>query len=435
MKSQTISVRVVAAALALLAGDRAGAVTRGIPSHMSAEKVLFSFNYEDGAYPSGGLIFDRAGNLYGTTVCGSVGGNGCGGTVFELSPDGRDGWTERILHSFTNEGDPASALTFDRDGNLYGTVQFGGLQFGSGSGAVFELISSEDGWAYRNLHVFTGPDGRYPVSGVVIGEEGNVYGTAAYGGAHDDGTAFELTRDAFGRWTETTLHSFDATPTDGMRPYAGLTFRPSNALYGTTFFGGGTECGNPIGCGTVFELAPETRREHVVHAFQSEHGSDGGLPNAGLISDREGNLFGTTLAGGAFGTGTVYEFTRDTSAPLSRHRWKEHVLYSFGRDSGRDGTFPSGALVQDDDGNLYGTTAAGGINNCHRSYGSCGVVFELARDSRGARYTVLYRFRGGSDGGNPQANLVFDRAGNLYGTTFGGGAHGYGTVFKITPSR
>jgi uncharacterized repeat protein (TIGR03803 family) len=433
MRSRTISVCVVTLMFALLAGDRAWAATRGTSPHAIAERVLFSFNYADGAFPSAGLIFDHAGNLYGTTLCGSEGGWGCGGTVFELSPDGGGGWTERLLHTFVYEGDPAGPLTLDRHGNLYGTVQFGGLRPGTGSGAVFELISTDEGWTYRNLHVFNGSDGRFPTAGLVIDERGNIYGTAAYGGALDAGTAFELTPDAFGGWTETTLHSFYSSPTDGMRPYASLTAGPWNRLYGTTYYGGGPQCGSSVGCGTVFELTPATRDERVMHAFESKNRSDGGYPTAGLISDREGNLYGTTLAGGVFGRGTIYELPREGSAPPSRHRVKERVLYSFGRDSGRDGILPSGALVLDGQGNLYGTAAAGGISACNHSYPSCGVVFKLARDSRGARYSVLYRFRGGSDGGNPDSNLIFDRRGNLYGTTPAGGAFGYGTVFEIMP--
>jgi uncharacterized repeat protein (TIGR03803 family) len=429
MKSRMLSACAGALILAVFAGDRAWSATRTATQRVFTEKVLFSFNQTDGAYPAAGLIFDRMGNLYGTTECGAILHYGCGGTVFELTP-GRGGqWTERLLPAFVNEGDPVSPLIFDRDGNLYGTVQFGGWLGGRGSGAVFELSPGTDGWTYRKLHVFAGPGGSFPTAGVVMDGAGNLYGANAYGGAQNAGTAFELSRDAYGDWNATILHTFYLKPTDGSRPSAAMTFDHSDKLYGTTYLGGGGSCGN-CGPGTVFELTPATREEHIVHSFQLESPTDGANPVAGLISDRDRNLYGTTLNGGAYGKGTIYELTPE---PFSSRRWTEHVLYSFGRNSGRDGIEPAGGLVFDGQGNLYGTTAGGGINTCHRSYSGCGVVFEFARDSRGPHYAVLYRFAGGSDGENPQSTLVLDRRGNLFGTTSYGGAFGYGTVFEITP--
>jgi len=337
------------------------------------EKVLFNFNGTDGYQPMYGLIFDAAGNLYGTAFgggdpsCGDP--NGCG-TVFQLTPAPGGGWTETVLHSF--KGYPT--------------------------------------------------DGSYPYAGVIFDAAGNLYGTTGGGGTYGVGTVFELSPAAGGGWTETVLHSFNGS--DGHGPEAGLIFDAAGKLYGTTAWGGtGTDCLN-TGCGTVFKLTPVAGggwTETVLHSFSN---TDGALPFAGLIFDAAGNLYGTTQQGGSYGFGTVFELT-----PTAGGGWTETVLFSFnGNWSGRDGGLPEAGLIFDAAGNLYGTTGAGGTY-------AYGTAFELTPTAGGGwTETVLHSFNNnGTDGESPLAGLIFDAAGNLYGTTGGGGTYGLGMVFELTP--
>jgi uncharacterized repeat protein (TIGR03803 family) len=230
--------------------------------------------------------------------------------------------------------------------------------------------------------------------------------------------------------TETVLYSFTGAA-DGGNPFAGLVRDTTGSLYGTTFEGGANSSacdyfGNPTTCGVVFKLSL-TGTETVLHSFT---GSDGGNPWAGLLRDTAGNLYGTTANGGAFGNGVVFELIRcDTAA--SGYEFK--VLHSF--TGGADGGHPLGSLLRDAAGNLYGTTVNGGAKSsaCTYFFGNttCGVVFKL---SPTGTETVLHTFTGGAEGGNPYyAGLIPDATGNLYGTTAVGGAHGVGVVFRLTP--
>jgi uncharacterized repeat protein (TIGR03803 family) len=386
------------------------------------EKVLHSFNENgvDGYSPSGALIFDTSGNLYGTTL---FGGSYNLGSVFEL--DARDR-TETVLYSFsgsTNDGySPFGDLIFDSTGNLYGTTFYGGAYYG---GIVFELTPTVGGnWTETILHNFEGgTDGSQPHSGLIFDNAGNLYGTTFYGGAGTCtngnflgcGTIFELTPSDDGSWTEQVLFSFNDA--DGSYPNSGLVFGSDGNLYGTTGGGGRHRVG------TVFELAPGVGgvwTEKVLHTFSKNH-VDGYAPLARLIFDSAGNLYGTTLLGGAHTAGAVFELTPDGSG-----RWRETVLHSF-NDTGTDGYEPTAGLIFDSAGRLYGTTTLGG------TYGE-GTVFELAPTTgAGWRERLLYAFPYNDTNGRiPQAGVVFDAAGNLYGTTLGGGAYGnYGTVFEI----
>ena len=373
------------------------------------EKVLhdFSNNGTDGFYPYGGLIFDAAGNLYGTT---QVGGTYNNGTAFELTPTAGGGWTEQVLYSFG--GGLYDGLIFDAAGNLYGTMGGGGV---GGYGTVFELTpTAGGGWSEEVLYSFgEGTDGGGPYAGVIFDKNGNLYGTTTKGGTYGWGTVFELTPAAGGGWTETVLHSFNNNGTDGYTPLAGLIFDAVGNLYGTTWHGGAY--GYPGG--TVFELTPTAGggwTETVLHSF---NGTDGSNPYAGLIFDVAGNLYGTTSNGGDYGLGTVFELT-----PAAGGGWTEQVLHSF---NGTDGNGPIAGLIFDKNGDLYGTTAGGG------NYGH-GTVFELTPTAGGGwAEQVLLSFEG-SGGGDPQSGLIFDAAGNLYGTTQNGGA-GVGTVFELSP--
>ena len=374
------------------------------------DKVLHSFanNPTDGSNPFSGLIFDGAGNLYGTTSSG--GSTGVGGTVFELSPGAGGTWTEQVLHSFGSGTDgkrPLAGVIFDAAGNLYGTTNLGGT---SASGTVFELTPAGGGtWTEKVLWSFgTGTDGNGPQAGLIFDAAGNLYGTTFQGGTYTYGTVFELSPGAGGTWTEKVLHSFDQNGTDGAFPAAALIFDAAGNLYGTTS-GGGTS-----NAGTVFELTPAgggSWTEKVLHNFGS--GTDGSYPQAGLVFDAAGNLYGTTYEGGTYGLGTAFELT-----PAGGGTWTEQVLHNFGNST--DGANPQAGLIFDDAGNLYSTTYSGG------SYGG-GTVFRLNAQGE----TLLFSFSG-TDGANPFAGLIFDGAGNLYGTTWLGGTQSEGTAFELT---
>jgi uncharacterized repeat protein (TIGR03803 family) len=276
-----------------------------------AEKTLHNFgNGTDGAYPAGVLIFDQNGNLYGTTDQGGdypcYGGLTCG-TVFEVTPNGSGGWTEKKLHNFNKNGDgfyPGGGLIFDKNGNLYGTTFAGGDH---NYGTVFELTpNGSGGWTEKKLHNFnpTGKDGTDPGDTLIIDAAGNLYGTTFYGGDYNWGTVFELTPNGSGGWTETKLHNFYNNGANGIDPVAGVIFDTAGNLYGTTLNGG------DYGDGTAFELTPNGSggwTETKLHNFN--HGTDGSEPYVGLIVDAAGNLYGTTFYGGGNHDGTVFEIT------------------------------------------------------------------------------------------------------------------------------
>jgi len=283
------------------------------------QKILHNFqpNGKDGIYPSDTLLIDAAGNLYGTTSEGGTGScsdgyeNGCG-TVFELTPSPNGEWTEKVLYSFsgTDGYHPNGSLVFDTAGNLYGTTQIGG----SGRwGVAFEL-TSKDGkqWEENILHDFKGTtDGGEPQAGLTVGADGSFYGTTVYGGAYGPGTVFRLTRNNKGDWAERVLHSFQGNGKDGSNPWAGVAVSKAGNLYGTTAYGGTDDRG------TVFELTAGTDGkwgEKVLHSFQN-NGEDGTEPTAGVVLDAEENLYGTTgfggpypdCYGGGLGCGIVFE--------------------------------------------------------------------------------------------------------------------------------
>jgi uncharacterized repeat protein (TIGR03803 family) len=396
------------------------------------ESLLYSFNPggRDGINPQANLIFDTAGNLYGTTFGGGT--NGCFGstfncgTVFELSPQKDGGWTEKVLHNFgkgTDGVNPSAGMIFDSSGNLCGTTYEGGAYF---FGTVFELSPTADGgWTERVLHHFNfnGKDGTYPAASLISDASGNLYGTTFGGGTSNAGTVFELSPAADGSWTEKTLHNFVNNGRDGIYPSGSLTVDGSGNLYSTTSEGG------IYGWGTVFELSPAaggTWTEKILHNF-NYNGKDGLQTFAGLTFDVHGNLYGTA-AGGLYGFGTVFELT-----PTEGRGWSEKILFNFTAKS-NGGFNPGSGVVFDANGNLYGTTISGGLY-------TYGTVFELSpTEGGGWSEKTLHNFSGklsGVDGRQPESSVTVDAAGNVYGTTNQGGAYGgafgYGTVFKITP--
>jgi uncharacterized repeat protein (TIGR03803 family) len=402
------------------------AVTIVTATHAAAqtEKVLYDFNYtatkKGPIFPIGGLVFDAAGNLYGTTNAGGSGDTEfIGGAVFELTKMcGR--WTEKTLHNFGSgkDGfapDAGRGLIFDAAGNLYGTDPDGGA--GQGLGIVFELSPTAEGdWTEKILLNGDGPEG-----GLIFDAAGNLYGTTYSGGSEQSrgncqfgcGIAFELSPAADGGWTERILHNFGGAG-DGRNPMAALVFDAAGNLYGTTSGGG------VFGLGTAFELSPQLDggwTERILHNFGGA--GDGGTPKASLIFDAAGNLYGTTYAGGAFGIGTAFELS-----PQSGGGWTESILHSFG--NGEDGSALFAGVTFDVSGNLYGTAWTGG------AFGG-GTVYELTPEA-GGDWTekTLHSFGNGKDGSGPHGELILDAEGNLYGTA-GGGVYGLGTVFEITP--
>jgi uncharacterized repeat protein (TIGR03803 family) len=406
----------------------------GTGASAATEKVLHAFDLTDGGQPSGGLVFDAQGNLYGTTLEGGTSGQKAG-TVFELSPASDGSWTETVLYSFTGGQDgagPNGRVIFDAQGNLYGTTAYGGA---SNFGTVFKLTRGSDGtWTEAVLHSFTdGTDGESPFAGLVFDPAGNLYGTTVDGGTTNGfGTVFSLKPVSEGRWKEEVIHRFQGGR-DGIYPFGGVIVDAAGNLYGATSYGGGLGCVGLLGCGTVFKLRPNangTFTEQVLYRFT---GSEGVGPNAGVILDTAGNLYGTTSSGagsgcGGIGCGTVFELS-----PLSGGGWKTHFIYRF--NVYWHGWQPDAGLVLDAAGNLYGTAAYGGGRGCGGI--GCGVVFELKPPgSSGGKWreTVLHRFSPKQgDGSKPIAEPTLDAVGNVYGTTVSGGTSNVGLVFEITP--
>jgi uncharacterized repeat protein (TIGR03803 family) len=266
------------------------------------ETPLYQFtDGADGGYPQGALIFDSAGNLYGTA---SGGGTGNNGVIFKLTRSG-SGWTQSVLYSFTGSPDgsaPLSGVTFDANGNLYGTTDEGGP---SDDGTVYELSPSGSGWTEKVLYAFQySNDGAIPYAGVVLDPEGNLYGATLYGGTGDGGTIFEL-MPSNGSWTFSVLYSPELS---GLGGPAGTLARSSNGtLYGTLFSGGGQGCSG-YGCGSVFQLAPSNGGWAYTSLYNLNDSGDGGNPQGGLILDSAGNLYGTGT--GLLGCcGIVFEVT------------------------------------------------------------------------------------------------------------------------------
>ena len=334
--------------------------------------------------------------------------------------------TYQVIHNFTGGVDgqePNFGLTIDAAENLYGTT----FEGDTGTGTAYKLVHRSTGWALTPLYVFTiASKGVIPYSTLVIGRDGKLYGTTAFGGigpclayGHTGcGTVFTLQNPvtfchtSYCPWIETPLYKFSGGA-DGSNPYGGaLVFDQAGNIYGTTY-GGGT------GSGVVYKLTPAGSgwTESVLYTFAG--GSDGASPWAGVTLDQAGNLYGTTAAGGAFGGGTVYELSPSGSG------WTKRTLHSFQQQ--QDGGNPYAGVILDPAGNLYGATQYGGS-------GGGGTVFEMSPSGDSWIFTTLYSFigSGGGHAKGPVADLVMDAGGNLYGTTGGDGTYRFGSVFKLT---
>ena len=436
MRSHTpVTVNLIGVIIALIS------VLLAIPVRGQTLTTLHSFvGYpSDGSIPTGRLVMDAQGDLYGTTVWGGVGTcpngtpynpYGCG-TVFKLAADG----TESVLYSFggyANDGLHPSGLVTDAVGNLYGTNSNGGPSGGAcgyynyygeyGCGSVFRL---SPGGTESVLHNFYSPlnlsirvpwltDGASPNSGVIMDAQGNLYGTTVWGGilggvcGRDGcGTVFKVTPTG----SENVLYGF-LGGAGGSYPNASLIMDAKGNLYGTTYYGGNpSQSCLPGGCGTVFKVTP-AGAETVLYRFS---GADGANPFSGLVIDATGNLYGTTTWGGfyggdcfVYGCGTVFKLTPDGT---------ETVIYRF---TDIPNVSPAGPLVMDATGNLYGTAG--------------NSVFKIATTGT---ESVLYNFSGGADGSYPEVSLI-DVQGNLYGVAGNGGTGGNcyggcGTLFKLIP--
>ncbi len=426
-------------------------VSCGMAVGQAQEKVLWTFTGfpDDGSGMKSNLVSDSSGNLYGTTfygggsTSGSCGGFGTGcGTVFELSPQSNGSWTEMLIYDFciTNafcpDGlRPAADVIFDKSGNLYGTASGGGS---NGGGLVFELSPPSapgNAWTETVLYNFCSVksgnqclDGSSPGE-IVLDNLGNLYGTTSDGGSghlgspyYGGGTVFELSPESEG-WTETVLYSFcsqgegNSCP-DGAFP-TGVLFGKNGNLYGQTYEGG---AGRNLGFGTVFELTPGATgwTEAVLHSFA--YGNNGGYPSGNVTLDGVGNIYGAFYAGGRTDAGGIYRLGAKTGFQVV--------------SPPATGLNPrSGVLLDIASKVLYGTTFDGGTNNVYS-----GAVFSVGSDGKPSTVYSFCADTNCSDGQNPTASLIQDHAGNLYGTTEGGGAigsycgaEGCGVVFEITP--
>jgi uncharacterized repeat protein (TIGR03803 family) len=448
VKSGTLTYRIIQIlVIAALASTLASAASANWK-----EKVLYSFQGgNDGAYPAGGVVFDKQGDLYGTTQAGGPPscapiGNYCG-AVYELSPPAKQGdpWTKTQLYMFKgkqdNDGEvPSGALVMDAAGNLYGATEYGGtgdcvlIGVKGGCGTVYELSPPQTKggqWTYTILYSFkSGKDGYLPSGNLVFDDAGNLYGATTFGGGKGTtcdpyyqycGTVFKLSppKTKGGKWTEKVLHGF-AGGSDGAYPNGGLLLDSSGEIYGTTLWGGSTSCQGP-GCGTAFVLKPPAKTggawtEKILHRFTD--GNDGASPNGGLVFDTKGALYGTTLSGGpGNGRGTVFKLSPPNGQTRS---WMETFLHVFSACSPAP-CDPGAGVIFDSVGNLYGVATY--------------VVFRLkppAENGSNWSYGALYRFKGQPDGSDP-LGLTFGSTGALYGPTGAGGSSGNGTVFEISP--
>jgi uncharacterized repeat protein (TIGR03803 family) len=386
------------------------------------ETVLYRFCSQrycaDGTTPAATLSLDGQGNLYGA----AAGGNSkfYAGVVFQVSASG----AESLVYDFSaiNQGvAPNGALARDANGDFYGTTAGGGNDKGKckkyyGCGLVYKL----SGGVEQVLYAFKGAsDGLEPNGGPVLDASGNIYGTtyrSVGGKGLGSGIVFKVSPDG----NETVLHQFGSSRGDGKKPTSGLLIDAKGNLYGTASEGGvkgqygpGLNCTD--GCGVVYEISA-AGQEKILYAFKGSQSGDGAAPFASLILDKQGNLYGTTYAGGKYGFGTIFKLTPGG---------QETVLYNFSGIPNAGN--PVGRLLMDAQGNLFGSTSYGGRFDS-------GTVFEL---SASGKESVLYSFTGGADGAYPFDGLVMDGAGDLFGTTELGGNFGAscplgcGVVFKV----
>jgi uncharacterized repeat protein (TIGR03803 family) len=362
--------------------------------------LLYYFNSSDGTRPHYEVMQASDGNFYGVTYNESLSGSTTG-TVFKVIPPGTVGpeGTGTLLHSFlagTTDGTyPSGALIQASDGKLYGLTGSGGT---AGYGTVYSITT---GGTESVVYSFAGgSDGATPTGHLIKASDGNFYGMTSSGGAHSQGTVFKIMPGG----TETAVYSFAGGTADGGAPVGSLIQASDGNFYGLTSTGGTS------GGGTVFKLIPGGA-ESILHSFSG--GSDGLSPrDGGVIEGSDGNFYGMTAAGGTTNFGIVFKVTPDGT---------ETVVHSFAGSAANDGAYPSGSLIQANDGNLYGVTSQGGQYNS-------GIVFGI---SASGTFKVVLSFDGGAVG-NPAGGLIQTPDGNLYGVSrFGGIPADQGTVFQL----
>jgi len=411
----------------------AGVVQPPPPTTSLQSQVIYSFTGQlDGGGPSGSLIADSAGNLYGVTFNGGAYGTG---VAFELSFSS-GAWQEVVLHSFGSETDgtgPIGDLIFDASGNLYGATRNGGS---FGYGTVYELTPTPSGWQETVLHDFAGGSGgESTATGVVLDKAGNLYGTTESGGDVGSkycptgcGTVFALTHNG-NNWNYSVIHNFEYYP-DGNDPGGshlpgdGLVLDGQGNLYGTTFNGGSMNCPQPSptsggqGCGVVFKMTQTGGAWQYTALYTFQNSYDGFVPS-GLLVDSSGNLYLTSYGGfstpqcsGNGSCGNFFELTPSGTLTQLWYFWGDNLGYS-----------PSG-LVRDQAGNFYGV-ASGGTPGCEQGV-ACGTVFQLSQTGQGWVGSAFYDFPGGAAGWFPLSVIVV--GGRLYGTTLYGGD---GVIFEI----
>jgi uncharacterized repeat protein (TIGR03803 family) len=393
----------------------------GVTASAQHEVMLYAFGgstKNDGSLPYSGLVADGAGNLYGTTLDGGFET----GIVYELSPPvvPGSGWIETVLFRFgvSNGDDPYATLIIDAAGNLYGTTAFGGgsPNCQAGCGLVYELSppgATGGEWTETVLYSFSGQDGAEPYAGVIFDQAGNLYGATRMGGENGSGVIYELSPPSppGGPWSEQSLYNF-AGQADGGDPLGTLVFDTAGNLYGTTLAGGA------YASGTVFQLSPlggGQYSENVLHSFGDA--LDGFNAVAGLVRTKSGVLAGTTQEGGAHAVGNAFALT----PPVQQGgEWVYTVLHDFG-SSKSDGANPVAGLTV---GNrvLYGTTLQGGQND------PVGTVYELMPRNGSWVEKILYEF--GPNGVAPGSGVLI-HDGALFGTTSEGGASNDGAVYEL----
>jgi len=386
----------------------AGTVFKVTPDGALSE--LVSFNGTNGGWPSGGLLLGPDGNFYGTTRYGGSGdcydssGSGCG-TVFKVTASGVLIPLVSFSSTFANPSFPSptnavgsypvAGLVLGNDGNFYGTTAAGGT---SGNGTVFRISTNG---VLTSLASFAFDKGQSPGQ-LALGNDGNFYGTTSAGGSHNRGTVFKVTPNG----VLTRLVSFRFFDVNGSTPFAGLVLGRDGNFYGTTVRGGGGDCHGDFdsGCGTVFRVTPAG----VLTTLASFNRPDGISPAGGLVLSRDGDFYGTTGSGGSSDRGTVFRVTTNG------------LLTSLASFNIANGEYPDTELLLGRDGNFYGTTPRGGANES-------GTVFKVTTNGL---LTTVFSLNNANAG--PNAGLVLGGDGHFYGTTYGGGSSGNGTVFKVT---
>jgi uncharacterized repeat protein (TIGR03803 family) len=367
-----------------------------------------------GGNPYGPLVQGTNGNFYGTTY--DFGGNGSG-TVYQLTASG----SLNTLYNFSALADgtnadgayPYAPIVQGTDGNFYGTTVGGGP---GGAGTVFQIDTSG---SLTTLHAFgaltggTNSDGANPYGALVQTADGNFYGATKNGGVDGAGTIFQIATSG-SAFTFSTLYAFTGGD-DGAGPVAGLITGSDGNLYGTTIKGGASNAG------AVFQITTSGSLT-TLHSFAG--GDDGANPFAGLVTGTDGNLYGTTETDGSNGSGTIYELSISGSVPDLA------TLYSFTalvNGTNADGANPYESLITGTDGALLGTTTAGGADGV-------GTIYQLVTSGSVPTVNTLYTFTGGNDGGSPFASLIAGTNGDLYGTTETDGTYGAGTAYQLATS-